>query len=166
MADRGEQIRRAGIYYLAGIILLALSFCARGELALTALLCVFAAGFILAGHLLWKNSVYLVLALGAAILYFSADGLLAAGLLFLLVLGLVHWRRRFPKRKPVQRRRRVDGGNGRVAGPVFRGLSVCDPGQSQYGDYHRAFGTDQRRFGRRDLCNGAPALRELPRGAA
>ena len=89
MADRGEQIRRAGIYYLAGIILLALSFCARGELALTALLCVFAAGFILAGHLLWKNSVYLVLALGAAILYFSADGLLAAGLLFLLVLGLV-----------------------------------------------------------------------------
>ncbi len=89
MADRSEQIRRAGSYYLIGIIILALSILARGELALTALLCVFAAGFMLAGHLLWKNSAYAVLALSAALLYFSAGGWLAAGLLFLLLLGLV-----------------------------------------------------------------------------
>ena len=144
MADRSEQIRRAGSYYLIGIIILALSILARGELALTALLCVFAAGFMLAGHLLWKNSVYAVLALSAALLYFSAGGWLAAGLLFLLLLGLVL----FTGYGIFRNGSLSSVVAGRAARPVFCGLSVCDPGQSQYGDYNRAARRDQQRAGR------------------
>ena len=138
MADRGEQIRRAGIYYLAGIILLALSFfvrvasCAHRASSLPPVL----SGWTPA---LEKQRISCPFARCGYPLFFGGRAprrrpAVSAG------AGPcpVHWRRRFPERKPVQRRRRVDRGNGRVAGPVFSRVICMRPRATQYGDYHQA----------------------------